>query len=189
MRFKKIFFSLVLSLFAAHSYAHINRLYGDPRYGTHMVPLMTVIAHTKGPILELGCGDYSTPLMHALCSSTKRYILSTETDSPWLNLFLYLQTPWHEFVHVTSYDEWKNVGNEKFWSVVLVDHKPIEQRIKDIQRLRPCTEIFVVHDTEADIYGYEPIFATFKYRYDYRKYIPYTTVVSDTIDVREFFQD
>ena len=174
-----------------------NRVPGDSRYGTHMIPLITVVVNTSGPILELGCGDFSTPLLHALCSKTKRYILSTETSYSWLKLFMDLQTDWHEFLHVSVYEDdwqlnprpelWDNIGNQKHWSVVLVDHRPGERRVIDIMRLRKNTDIFVVHDTEQLSYGYESVLKSFKYRYIYDRYQTQTTIVSDVIDITKFY--
>ena len=35
-------------------------------YATRQPLLALAVAQTDGPILELGCGHYSTPLLHAL---------------------------------------------------------------------------------------------------------------------------
>ncbi len=48
----------------------------------------------------------------------------------------------------------------------------------------------VIHDSEPEAeyaYKYEPVLSTFKYRYVYSAYKPYTTLVSDTVDVTKFF--
>lgn len=57
-----------------------SRVLGDANWGTHQTPLISAVMHTKGPILELGCGDFSTPLLHAICSTNQRMLLSTDTD-------------------------------------------------------------------------------------------------------------
>lgn len=169
-------------------------------YGTHMTCLLTAAINTSGPILEMGAGDYSTPLLHAVCAKDKRYLLSTDTDKAWLSHFIDLETDWHQFSYVNVYEDdwevnpkpelWNAIGGDRHWSVVFVDHRPGERRAVDIARLRLNTDIFVVHDTEPSEYtdyGYEPLLSTFKYRYVHKRYTTYTTVVSDTIDVREFF--
>jgi len=51
-----------------------GRKLDNPNWGTHQVPLITVVVNTKGPILELGCGDFSTPILHALCTAEKRLL-------------------------------------------------------------------------------------------------------------------
>lgn len=166
--------------------------------GTHMESLITAVVNTHGPILEMGCGDFSTPLLHALCTRSKRFILSVETHKNWMLNFTDLQTEWHNFVYLKIYDNddtrvnpkpslWDTIGLDRNWSIVLIDHAPEPRRIIDIQRLRNNTEIFVIHDTEATSYGYEPIINSFKYKYVNNRYLPSTTVVSDTIDVSKFF--
>ena len=125
--------------------------------GSHITPLLVAIAHTDGPILELGCGDFSTPQIHAICSKLKRLILSTDTSKDWLDRFVHLKTSWHNFQYVPVYENdwdknpkpqmWDAVGNDIHWSVVLVDHRPGERRVVDIDRLRHNADIIVVHDT------------------------------------------
>jgi hypothetical protein len=176
-----------------------NRVLRDPEYGTHMEPLLTVAAHTSGPILELGCGDYSTPLLHALCKKEQRKLVSVDTDKKWLSYFLDLERAWHTFLYVPVYEDdwsvnpkpylWDYVGKNVQWSVVLIDHRPGERRVEDIARLRPETDIFVVHDTNQPTYNYEQLLSTFRYKYVYRRYSIQTTVVSDTIDVTQFFSN
>lgn len=166
-------------------------------YGTHMACLITAAVNTTGPILEMGAGDYSTPLLHAVCSKDKRYLLSTDTDKLWLSHFTDLETDWHEFKYVNVYEDdwelnpqpelWDTIGGDRHWSVVFIDHRPGERRVVDIARLRPNTDIFVIHDTEQWGYSYEPVLNSFKYKYTDRRYTTYTTVVSDTIDVAKFF--
>ncbi|GEM_PF-1185328 len=166
-----------------------GRRMGDSQYGTHMTPLFTAVVNTDGPVLELGCGDFSTPMLHALCSVKKRFLLSAESNKNWQKLFFDLKREWHKFKYVSSVQDWANVGSGINWSVVLVDHAPGEQRIVDIERLRPNTEIFVIHDTEDPVYGYEPLLSTFKYKYTYKRYNTTTMLVSDVIDVAALFVD
>jgi len=161
----------------------------DARYGTHMPALITAVVNTTGPVLELGCGDFSTPLLHAICSVKKRFLFTTESNRQWMNYFLDLACDWHQFQHVPSFNSWDEIGSGLQWSVVFVDHAPKERRVMDIVRLRPYTEIFVVHDTEIADYRFEPVFATFKYKYVYKRYDITTTLVSDTIDVVALFKN
>jgi len=168
-------------------------------YGSHLFPLLVAVVNTDGPILEMGSGHNSTPALHALCSATGRYLLTTETDKKWMNQFSYLEQSWHQFQYVPVYDDdfevnpkpslWNSVGANMHWGVVFVDHRPAERRKVDIARLKDQADIIVVHDTEgAPCYDYESVLKTFKYRYDYKKYSPWTTLVSDSIDVVRLFK-
>lgn len=175
-----------------------NRRLGDANWGTHQTPLITTVMYTDGPILELGCGDFSTPLLHAICSVNQRMLVSTDSDKKWLRLFLDLERPWHKFIYVPVFEnpknpqlnKWDEIGNDTHWNVVFIDHAPAHRRAVDIERLRPHTDIFVVHDTESPrVYvGYSTILPSFKYKVVYKRYKTETTVVSDTIDVRKFFE-
>lgn len=172
-----------------------KRFLENPDYGTHMAPLFTAVMRTDGPILEMGAGDYSTPLLHALCSEKKRFLLTVETDQKWIDNFIDLKNFWHDFIYVSPYGEdsnlptWDSVGNDQRWSIVLIDHRPGERRVRDIERLRNNTDIFVVHDTQQPSYNYEPLLSTFRYKYVYERYSTQTMLASDTIDVSKFFKE
>jgi len=171
---------------------------GDTKYGTHMVPLITAVQNTRGDIFEMGCGDFSTPLLHAVCLYQKRSILSADTSLEWLNLFKYLENDFHTFKYVDVYEDdweknpkphkWDDIGNRE-WGVVFVDHRPGERRKDDIKRLKDKAQIIVVHDTEYPGYGYEPILNLFKYRFDYKIYSTQTTLVSNKMDVSKLFPE
>jgi hypothetical protein len=104
----------------------------------------------------------------------------------------------HSFVYVSVFeddweknpkpDKWDLIGNQK-WGVVFIDHRPGDRRAIDIKRFANLADVIVVHDTEAMCYGYEPVMNTFKYRYDYLRYQTRTTLVSNKIDIREFFNE
>lgn len=102
--------------------------------GSHMASLVTMVMNTDGPVLEMGSGDFSTPLLHAVCSRSKRFLLTTDTDKKWLNYFIDLETEWHAFQYIPVYEDdwsrnpkpqqWDQVGTDRHWSVVFVDHRP-----------------------------------------------------------------
>lgn len=176
----------------------MNRQLADAAYGTHMAPLVTAIMATSGPVFEMGCGDYSTPLLHAICKSQNRFLLSSDTSCDWISLFLDMESVQHKFKYVPVYtndwdmnpqpSKWDELGNEvDHWSVVFIDHRPGERRAKDIERFANKADIIVVHDTETASYNYEPVFKTFKYRYDYKRYNVYTTLVSNSVNVHNLF--
>ena len=183
-------FLMLISTISINAQITQRRLKHNVNYATHAAPLITAVMNTHGSIFELGVGDFSTPFLHAICKATNRFLLSAETDKNWLQLFMDLERPWHKLVHVDKGflgEGWDTIGNNHEWSVVFIDHAPGERRITDIERLRPITEVFVIHDTEATCYGYEPLLSSFKYRYVYKRYLPETTLVSDTINVTTFF--
>ena len=173
-----------------------NRTIGHGGYGTHIAPLLTAVLNTKGPVFEMGCGDFSTPLLHELCKNQNKYLLSTDTSNDWLSLFLDMQSANHEFKYVPVYEDdfeknpkpelWDSIGNQQ-WGVVFIDHRPGERRRIDIARFANKAEIIVVHDTEYEGYEYEKAFCLFKYRFDYKRYNVYTTLVSNSVNISFLF--
>jgi len=151
-------------------------------YGTHLPALMAAVASTEGPILECGAGDYSTPILHEIANQSGRFLVTLETDAKWLSKFQDLSGDLHKIILVKNWTDERIIDKE--WSVALIDHAPGERRIEEIRRLADLATFIVVHDTETDYatganYGYEPVFSRFKFRTDYRRYRPYTTVVSN----------
>jgi len=148
----------------------------DP-YATHLPLLAACVARTDGPVLELGCGLYSTLVLHALCLN--RPLLSLESDPEWHSRFSYLDAGTHRVMLAGDLGELPDYP----WSVVLIDQQPAAARAPAISRLRQHAELIVVHDTEHRLYAYEPVLSTFKHRVEWRRYAPWTSVVSDTVDL------
>jgi len=143
--------------------------------GTHVPVLAACVARTQGPVLELGAGDYSTPLLHLLCKG--RFLVTVESNPDWLGRYKDTENPLHRLLLVKSYDEAKIIDEIK-WDVALVDHAPGERRVTEIKRLKDRTMFIVVHDTDDPGYHYEPVLAGFKYRYDYKRWRRWVAVVS-----------
>ena len=179
--------------------------------GTHSVPLAIACLNTNGAILELGCGTYSTPLLHTISTKQARQLHTVDHTLAWLQKFLHLQTDFHTFEHlscgsfnVTWYETmyrlspywskridlaWDEVGKDQPWSVVFLDQLPLSRRIKDIKRLRSATEVFVIHNTNFIgnwLSEFWPYLQTFKYLYTFPVF-PATVVCSDTVDIQSFF--
>lgn len=147
-------------------------------YGTHLPILVSIAGLTEGPILELGAGVYSTPILHEMCVPKKRPITTCEQNPSWFKSVSKYQNDWHKMLLV---DNWETceVFNGQQWDVVFVDHNPSIRRHVDIRRLKNKAQYMVVHDTDNPGYQYEPVLGEFKYRYDYKKMEPWTTVVSN----------
>ena len=156
----------------------------SPTWGSHIPVLIRAMEITSGPVLELGLGISSTPLLHALCSHRDRMLVSYEDEKQYVDKFKRYPDKFHKIVLVNNWDDID--VNEYKWSVVLVDHKPEWRRIVEIERLANNAEFLVVHDTELEVndeYRYDKIYHLFKYRFDYTKAKRHATVLSN---VREF---
>jgi hypothetical protein len=167
--------------------------------------------NTTGPVLEMGCGLYSTPLLHTICGKQGRQLHTVDHTLSWLEKFTRLETDSHTFEHikcgsfnVTLYefmyqlspywrkridDAWDQVGAGRHWSMVFLDQLPLSRRIKDIKRLRASAEVFVIHNTNRLgnwLTEFWPYLQSFNHLYTFPVF-PATVVCSDVLDVKSFF--
>lgn len=138
-------------------------------WSNHRVLLWYALEATKGDVIEMGCGDGSTPFLHAYCEEKKRKLFSFDTDKEWLGKYEEYIRKWHSFTHIVN--NWHIVKDIcKNPSVILVDHAPGERRIVDLARFEEIEGILVCHDTQpkptAANYNYELMWPSFKYKVD-----------------------
>ena len=149
---------------------------------THEPLLAAVVAVAeRGPVLELGAGYASTPLLHTICAAQGRRLLTVDSNPEWIEKFSSLRSDDHHLVTLDTWDKLPDLAHafaEGSWAVVFIDHAPAERRIVDLVYFANKTEFLVVHDTEHSLYGYEPVLTTFPYRADYRRMVPWTSVLS-----------
>lgn len=159
---------------------------GIPDYGTHFPVLAAVMRRaSQDPVLELGCGHFSTPMLHLMCAGQR--LVTVETDSQWMQKFLNLRTDWHEFHHVAE-SRWDafTMIEQTHWSVAFVDHKPGDRRWKELKRLAQHADVVVCHDTEPQPWDPDRRgqgLKHYRYRFNYTQYRPWTTVVSNVDDL------
>jgi len=156
----------------------------DEKYGTHVPVLERVMALTTGPVLECGAGNYSTPLLHHICEKSNRFLLTVESDADWLNRFSEMKSANHKLMACPRHEKgdchWADAPYaSRPWSVVFVDNHPAGARLYPIAATADSAEFIVVHDTESPFYAFEPLLRGFRFRYDYKNLIPWTTVVSN----------
>lgn len=141
-------------------------------YATHLGPLIACMNKTKGDVLELGVGLFSTPYLHYVCTVTKRNLLSLENDKGWLKTFktsdfmhfLY-ENDYHHLEYIEDYT--KNPIILKKWDVVLIDHSPDSQRALDAIKLAGLAQYIIIHDSNErheDKYHYSTVYPFFKYK-------------------------
>ena len=154
-------------------------------YATH-IPVVTAmlqrVSQLDGPILDMGCGNYSSYALSMFSRVTKRKVFTLEEKKDWIKNFEHLQTDLHKFQWVHKWEECALIDEHR-WNIVLVDHAPGERRKEDIKRLTNNADYLIVHDTEEGGYQYETVLPSFKYRYDYKVVRPWTTVVSNVYNL------
>lgn len=150
------------------------------RYGTHLPVLMAAVARTKGAVLELGVGAFSTPYLHWACAFAQRPLLSVETAGPYAEWAKWYAGGLHSVLPVSSFDE--APIERRWWDVALVDHSPSERRVVEIRRLALCCKFVIIHDANGryeQAYHYSTVYPLFKHKYDFNGLEPGTTVLSN----------
>jgi hypothetical protein len=106
------------------------------------------------PILEMGCGDGSTPHLIEYCKKNKRKLISYDYNKEWAEKY--------NAVHISDWDS----INHELYSVILIDHSPGERRHIDIIKLADKCDYMIIHDSEPAATGYmlDKVWHLFPYR-------------------------
>lgn len=152
-------------------------------YSTHLPLLLKCVVATTGPVLELGMGEGSTPILHEICKAMNRELHSYDTDPKYVDRYSkqYPAEQDRHSIYLIGRDDWKDVDIDQPWSVVLIDHRPARRRRHEVLRLANLAEYIVCHDSEPEIdrfYRYSRIFSQFKFIL-HSDEIPRTTVLSN----------
>jgi hypothetical protein len=153
-------------------------------YSSYMPILLDLIEKTDGPILELGGGAFSTPLLHWMCAENKRKVVTYESRHMWYRFLSYpghgFETKYHEVHYARNWDE-IDIGGH--WSVALVDHET-HRRYQDARRLKDNADYIIIHDSHKKKYVLDRIWKEFKYIYHWDKYKIHTSVVSNKYEYK-----
>jgi hypothetical protein len=143
----------------------------DIGYGSHFPVLAAAILKTTGPVLELGCGWTSTPMLRLLCRPN-RTLESYDNSKEWAEQF--------NVPVVENWSKWEPL--QQHYGVAFIDSHPGEERRHLAMKLKGRADFLVLHDHEAGpaaAYYYEHIIGQFKYAETYRMLRPHTLILSD----------
>ena len=149
-------------------------------WSTHQELLVACVCASTGTVIEIGCGHYSTPILHHICKAAGRLLVSCDHDQKWLDEFRYLEGDNHHFVIPTT--DWENLKliDEEKLGCALVDHNPGSRYVPEINRLRGHTEFIVAHDAEpSKKLGVVEVAQTFKHHYVDKRHSCWTVAMSD----------
>ena len=111
-------------------------------YATHIEPLINAALETEGDILELGCGDYSTPILSAIALHRGNRFVVNSSDPEWANRFRN-----YAEVEIVDWNTWIPSGN---WGLIMLDNEQLTcDRIKWIPKLSKICKKIVMHDADA----------------------------------------
>lgn len=155
------------------------------KYASHLPVLAKIVGKTKGPILELGIGIYSTPYLHWICFPKKRKLTSYENVEGWIRYFKDCRNDFHD---IKLIDDWNKLEIDQFYDIALIDYEPGNQRHIAAKKLANNVKYIILHDSEPEndsTYKYSEIYPLFKYRFDYTSYNKaHTTVLSNFVDLK-----
>jgi len=99
-------------------------------------------------ILELGCGDYSTPVLHRIAAYQRRPMINMVSDSNWAARFLHFigTAPAHYFRFIGPDEKWETVEFPSNVGMALMDNEqPVVDRFENLKRMGDVS-IIVAHD-------------------------------------------
>ncbi len=170
-RFFTIFLGCYSTLGFYNTIEALNLEFRWNDWATHQPVLYEIATHTDGPIIEFGCGNGSTPLLHAICRATNRLLISIDDDEDWVKQFAqkYVgdgyeedNSGWHKFFFVPGRTE--NTYDINYWisflndfdllkttsfDVCFVDQHPGLARSETIRRLKDKAKFIILHDCDC----------------------------------------
>ncbi|HEX4034339.1 MAG TPA: hypothetical protein VHX66_07840 [Solirubrobacteraceae bacterium] len=120
-------------------------------FATHRPVLWHIASRSTLTMLEFGCGDGSTALLHRISAERNTPLITFDTDPAWLGRYApSMESPLHQFRVVSSWEdtlasaEW----DEQRYGLVFVDQAPWEARVATVHRFRLMAEYIVLHDSD-----------------------------------------
>lgn len=166
-----------------------HRMNVSGNYGTHLAALIKAAEKTNGDILELGMGLFSTPYLHYKCILTGRKLVSYENFESYAQFFIEYGYP-NDNHEINIIDDYANAKIDKPWDLVLIDQTPDSSRIIEAKRLANLAKYIVIHDSNDKnerIYHYSEIYPLFKYKTVWDKDKNHATVLSNFVDLTDFW--
>jgi hypothetical protein len=156
----------------------------ESNWDTHRPLLWLGINLTEGPIIEMGSGYGSTPLLRKHCAHDDREFLSFDSNKEWAEKMNSCWIPPSNWMYYES--SWGAPCG-----LLFVDHAPGEHRWQAISKASDKADIIVFHDSEiggAGNYQYDRILPLFQYQLHYNRHGggAGASMVSNKIDVSKF---
>ena len=149
----------------------------SPAWSTHLPVLSKIMSMSKGPVLELGSGIFSTPFLYWMSKHQNREFHSYDNDPKYAERLVGFG--------VKIVDKWNEIDIDNIhWGVVFIDHHPAQRRRIDAYRLRNKADFIIIHDSNGTEYEWEKLYPHFKYQYNYKKARPNTTILSNICEIK-----
>ena len=111
-------------------------------WASHLPALFSCLLATSGAVLEVGAGDWSTPLLRKFCAVAGRSFISLEEDEGWANKCGSISVNTPVAMTNTLVSAATRSGG---WSIVFLDHNG-HRRATDALLFVDSAEYVVIHD-------------------------------------------
>lgn len=157
---------------------------------THQRSIVAAAMRTTGPMLELGVGWYSTPLLHEISEAQQRPLETVDNNMDWLAQFMCLNTTAHQLKLIGWWGGLLSLLNHKSYGFCFVDQGQPADREYTVRSLLDRVDVFVFHDTEeGPAYGYNRVLPLFEYQWTDKCQQSWTTIASNKTDVSKWMID
>lgn len=121
----------------------------ESNYATHQKVLRKVLTLVDKPVLELGSGYYSTPLINEMLRGKNIFCLTIDHDRKWLDKFTSLAYKYHSFQCYTESELRKFWSEDNTaWGLVFIDYGSWKIRRDAVRRYLDVAEYIIVHDVD-----------------------------------------
>jgi hypothetical protein len=117
----------------------------DP-YATHQRLLIAAAMQTDGPIIEMGCGDYSTPLLAEIAAHQGRTFEVYTADRKW-------GSKYELMCRVNYINDWSKYTYPKCGLTFLDNEQYVRHRKLHVPRLLEVSDVVICHDMGQNEWG------------------------------------
>lgn len=135
-------------------------------YATHQPVLYEAVLRTRGPILELGIGRGSTPMLDAIAD---RILVSVDDNVDYVNAYRKrFNARYHSYECVHDWRESLHHWSYTRWGVVFIDCGSWAIRADAIRALKDTASYIVIHDND-----YLPLHGLIDYDAEFKQWRQY----------------
>lgn len=164
--------------------------YASHLEATAMAAIKSGLLWPRSPVIELGCGDFSTPVLASICFAQERPYQIISSDPVWAARFKYLTLRGVEIEHI-NYAAWPEAPLPDDIGLVLVDNEQrVSDRLEQVVRLANRAKVVLLHDANIVLRRrqlWKSVIDRFRYNYVFRRRVPYTAVLSNHVDPAPWF--
>lgn len=164
----------ILASFTTLLNAEIQFSHRTNSFSTHQPVLYEMALRTTGPIVEFGCGEGSTDLLHEICRQNKRLLISIDDDFEWLHKYSEKykdDSEWHRFIFIPGKSQ-SDPDNPQYWidflnnsgfaemgiDLCFIDQHPWLARFETAKYMKDKARFIIIHD--CDYFPTNGIFGT-----------------------------